>query len=154
VDTDRDRLSIQFQIVSLPSIETHLIILGDLLSLLRLMRIFLDNSFKFTPRGGTVTIAITPGEQDVLLAVQDNGPGIAQEHHAAIFNRFYSVRGDTSRQRVGAGLGLNLASWIAEQRNTVITLESSPGHGASFHISLPVSRQFLNRINSSRSALR
>ena len=143
-----NRLSIQFQIVGLPSIETHLIILGDRLSLLRLMRIFLDNSFKFTPRGGTVTIAITPGEQDVLLAVQDNGPGIAQEHHAAIFNRFYRVRGDTSRQRVGAGLGLNLASWIAEQHNTAITLESSPGRGASFHISLPVSRQFLKRINS------
>ncbi|WP_158793329.1 cell wall metabolism sensor histidine kinase WalK [Granulicella sp. L60] len=141
-----NRLSIQFQIVDPPSLETPLIILGDRLSLLRLMRIFLDNSFKFTSRGGTVTIAITPGKQHVILAVQDNGPGIAQEHHAAIFNRFFRVRGDTSRQRVGAGLGLNLASWIAEQHNTVITLESSLGQGASFQISLPLVRQSTHTI--------
>jgi signal transduction histidine kinase len=126
----------RFQIVGIPSRESSRAILGDRLALLRLLRILLDNAFKFTPRGGAITITITLSEDNVLLAVEDNGLGIAQEHHTAIFDRFYRVRGDTSPERGGAGLGLSLAAWIAEQHNTRIAVQSSLGNGACFQISL------------------
>jgi signal transduction histidine kinase len=130
------RLCIQLKITDLSLFDAPLTILGDRLSLFRMLRVFLDNAFQFTPRGGVITIVATPGEERVLLAVQDTGIGIPSEHHTAIFDRFYRVHGDTGRQRRGSGLGLSLAAWIAEQHNTIITVQSSPGHGSSFEVSL------------------
>lgn len=128
----------RLEIVGIPPRESSRAILGDRLALLRLLRILLDNAFKFSPRGGTITIATTLGRDNVLLAVEDTGPGIAPEHHIAIFDRFYRVRGDTSPERGGAGLGLSLAAWIAEQHNTRIAVRSALGCGACFQISLPL----------------
>ena len=130
------RLSIQLQIRIDGANDASLTVLGDRLSLLRMLRVFLDNAFQFTPRGGVVTIAATPSEEKVLLAVQDTGIGIPSEHHNAIFDRFYRVHGDTGRQRSGSGLGLSLAAWIAEQHKTIITVSSSPGLGSSFEVPL------------------
>lgn len=109
---------------------------GDWLLLSRLVRIWLDNAFKFTPRGGSIAICVYLGERGVMLAVEDSGIGIAPEHHERIFDRFYRVDGDAARSQRGAGLGLNLAAWIAEQHKTRITVRSDRGQGARFEISL------------------
>jgi two-component system, OmpR family, heavy metal sensor histidine kinase CusS len=113
-----------------------LTVLGDRLSLLRLLRIWLDNACKFTPAGGTITIKITPGAGEILLAVEDSGIGITAEDQERIFDRFYRVHGDTSRQTAGAGLGLSLAAWIAEQHQTRISVDSALDQGSSFAIRL------------------
>ena len=130
------RLSIRFQIAGLHPHDGPLTVLGDRLSILRLLRVLLDNAFKFTPSGGAVTITVTPGEDIILLAVDDTGIGIAHEHHKAVFDRFFRVYGDTGKHRTGAGLGLSLAQWIAEQHGTTISLTSTPEQGSRFQISL------------------
>jgi signal transduction histidine kinase len=130
------RLSIRFQIAGLHPHDGPLTVLGDRLSILRLLRVLLDNAFKFTPSGGAVTITVTPGEDIILLAVDDTGIGIAHEHHKAVFDRFFRVHGDTGKHRTGAGLGLSLAQWIAEQHGTTISLTSTPEQGSRFQISL------------------
>jgi heavy metal sensor kinase len=113
-----------------------LFVLGDQLSIVRLMRIWLDNACKFTPSGGSITIsAITSGEA-VLLSVEDTGIGIAEEHHRQVFARFYRVNGNSASRAHGAGLGLSLAAWIAEQHKTSISLDSVCGRGSRFQISL------------------
>jgi heavy metal sensor kinase len=113
-----------------------LTVLGDRLSLLRLLRIWLDNACKFTPAGGTITIRVTPGAGEILLAVEDSGIGIAAQDQARIFDRFYRVHGDTGRQTAGAGLGLSLAALIAEQHQTRISVDSALDRGSSFEIRL------------------
>jgi heavy metal sensor kinase len=112
------------------------IVLGDHVSLLRLLRILLDNACKFTPRGGSIGINVMANAEMVFLAVQDSGIGIAPEHQQRIFDRFYRVNGDSGRHVSGAGLGLSLASWIAEQHKTSITVKSDAGRGSSFQIGL------------------
>jgi heavy metal sensor kinase len=117
--------------------EDPLLVLGDRLSLLRLLRIWLDNACKFTPAGGTITFSTLEEADEVLLAVEDTGIGIAPEHHTRVFERFYRVPATSSRPNGGAGLGLSLAAWIAEQHRTRIVLESAPGRGSRFHVRLP-----------------
>jgi signal transduction histidine kinase len=113
-----------------------LIVLADHVSLLRLLRIWLDNACKFTPRGGSIDIKVQATADTVFMAVEDSGVGIAAEDHKRIFDRFYRVSGDTGGHASGAGLGLSLAAWIAEQHKTCIKVVSALGRGSRFEISL------------------
>jgi signal transduction histidine kinase len=132
-----ERLGVHFRIAVVGSEDNDPIhVFGDRLSLVRLLRVFLDNAFKFTPENGSVTITVEQRTTSVLLAVEDTGIGISPEHHGSIFNRFFRVHGDTSGQRSGAGLGLSLAAWIAEQHHTSVSIKSSLGLGSRFEISL------------------
>jgi signal transduction histidine kinase len=130
-----EQLSIRLQIMA-PLGNRDLLVLGDRVSLQRLLRIWLDNACKFTPPGGSILVSATEDADTVSLAVEDSGIGIAPEHHGRIFDRFYRVNGDTSARAHGAGLGLSLAAWIAEQHKTRITVYSAPGQGSRFQINL------------------
>ncbi len=114
----------------------QILVWGDQLLLGRLLRIWLDNAFKFTPADGIVAILVAAQERDVSLAVEDTGVGIAPEHHERIFDRFYLVDGDTAHSQRGSGLGLSMAAWIAQQHNSRIVVRSALGRGARFEISL------------------
>jgi heavy metal sensor kinase len=129
-----DRLALRLETRISPA--EPLLVLGDQLSLLRLVRILLDNACKFTPRGGIISLSATLRGDSVLLAVEDSGIGIAPEHQARIFDRFYRVQTNGIQQKAGAGLGLSLAAWIAEQHRTRITVHSAAGLGARFSVEL------------------
>jgi signal transduction histidine kinase len=110
--------------------------LADADSLQRLLTILLDNAIRYTPPGGAVSLQVTRSEDRVTFAVRDTGIGIAAEHHARVFDRFYRV----DRKRGGAGgsgLGLALAKWIAEKHGTRIALESAVGQGTCCYFSIP-----------------
>lgn len=111
---------------------------GDQDLLLQLLLNLLDNAVKYTATGGHVTAGWD--EQDgsvVRLWVRDSGIGIASEHHARVFDRFYRVDAARSRAEGGAGLGLSICRWIAEAHGGSITLESALGRGATFTVRLP-----------------
>jgi signal transduction histidine kinase len=131
-----NRLSIRLYRERAASDREALWVLGDRLALLRLLRILLDNACKFTPPAGRVAISAAAKGDRVVLSVEDSGIGIAESHQGRVFERFYRVAGDTGRQRPGAGLGLSLAWWIAEQHGSSVTLASAPGAGSSFQIAL------------------
>jgi heavy metal sensor kinase len=131
-----ERLGIRL-LVRTPQQKKHLLVVGDRLLLLRLLRIWLDNACKFTPVGGTVIFSASEDADEVLLAVEDTGIGIAAEHRTRVFERFYRVPSTSSHPSSGAGLGLSLAAWIAEQHDTRIVLESAPGRGSRFQVRLP-----------------
>ncbi len=113
-----------------------LVVLGDAHGLLRLLSILLENASKFTPPGGAVTLRAVVLESSVVLSVEDTGIGIAPEHQARIFDRFYRVvrAGDTLA--AGSGLGLALARWIAVRHGATLCVESKPGCGSCFSLSL------------------
>jgi signal transduction histidine kinase len=95
----------------------------------------IQNAFRYTPTGGEIALAGMVGRGKVRLQVRDNGSGIAAEDLPHIFDRFY--RGDKSRQENGeSGLGLAIAKSIVEAHGGTITVESQPGQGTTFTITL------------------
>jgi signal transduction histidine kinase len=102
----------------------------------------LDNAAKFSPRGSAVTLAAqeSPGDRNgsfVTFWVTDAGIGIDAEHQTKIFEQFSQVT-DTARGKPrGIGLGLPICKAYVERMAGKIWLESEPGHGASFYVSLP-----------------
>jgi two-component system sensor histidine kinase BaeS len=97
------------------------------------------NAFRFTPAQGEITLATQASQENVQIQVRDTGSGIAAADLAHIFDRFY--RGDASRPQNGeSGLGLAIAKSIIEAHGGTIAVESTPGPGATFTISLQASR--------------
>lgn len=72
------------------------------------------------------------------VAVRDGGPGIAPEHHARVFDRFYRVDSSRSRSTGGTGLGLAIVRHLARAQGGDVRVESEPGRGAAFFFTLPV----------------
>ena len=107
---------------------------GDRLALLQLLRIWLDNSCKFTPPGGNIVLSAESLDGRILLGVRDSGIGIAGHEQKRIFERFYRIAKD--QQNSGAGLGLSLAAWIAEQHGSHIQVVSALGEGSLFSLTL------------------
>ncbi len=109
---------------------------GDADALRRAMCTLLDNAIKFTPDRGEIRVAVQGGEQ-ACVTVSDTGPGIGPADLPLIFERFYRVSKDRSRQTGGTGLGLSIARMIVEKHGGQIHAESTPGSGSLFTISLP-----------------
>jgi two-component system, OmpR family, sensor kinase len=99
----------------------------------------LTNAMKYTPRGGRVSVRLGQENGKITLAVADTGIGIAPGDVPHIFDRFY--RADTARtrtgERPGAGLGLAICKWIAQAHGGTIDVQSRPGRGTVFTVSLP-----------------
>jgi len=96
----------------------------------------LDNAVKYSPAGGTVTIATVRHGDHVRVSVSDEGAGIATEDRGHVFEKFY--RADPSHRRVpgGTGLGLYISRELVERMGGSIELAPSTGSGSTFEISL------------------
>lgn len=116
------------------------VVFGDGSRLTRVVENLVENAISFSPRGGLVQVAATRDGEDVLIRVEDEGPGVPPEAREAIFNRFHSVRPETEEFGRHSGLGLAIAKAIVEGHNGTIEVldrENAPS-GAKFVIRLPV----------------
>ncbi len=113
-------------------------VMGDESALRRLVDILLDNAFKYTPSPGSVHLSLGQNGETRIISVRDSGPGIDERDQKKIFERFYRVDHARGREQGGAGLGLAIAQWIVEQHHGAITVDSSPGRGATFKAELPL----------------
>ena len=99
----------------------------------------LTNAVKYTPSGGRVTLWLERDDGRVKLGVSDTGIGIASGDLPHVFDRFW--RADTARtrtsERPGVGLGLAICKWIAEAHGGSIDVQSRPGRGTTFTVTLP-----------------
>ncbi|AHM58063.1 signal transduction histidine-protein kinase ArlS (plasmid) [Peptoclostridium acidaminophilum DSM 3953] len=107
------------------------------------IRIFVDNSIRYTPAGGGISISLRASGRDAVINVRDSGIGIASEDLPRIFERFY--RADKSRSRLdedkkssGSGLGLSIAKIIIDAHRGSIHVQSKQGEGTEFTIILPL----------------
>lgn len=114
-------------------------VLGDEENLYRLLLNLVNNALTYTPEGGRVTLMLQQQQQQALILVTDTGVGIAPEDQAKIFDRFYRVDTARSRQTGNSGLGLAIATAIAQAHGGSITVNSQLGNGSTFTVSLPTS---------------
>jgi two-component system, OmpR family, phosphate regulon sensor histidine kinase PhoR len=97
----------------------------------------LDNAIKYTEEGGSIAVsARREGPDLVCVEVSDTGSGIPEQHHARIFERFYRVDKDRSREVGGTGLGLAIVKHIVEAHGGTIRVESTVGRGSKFMFTL------------------
>ncbi|HET7229550.1 MAG TPA: ATP-binding protein [Longimicrobium sp.] len=97
----------------------------------------LSNAVKFTDSGGRIDLACGAGEEGVWVTVADTGIGIAPEKQAPIFEPFVQVRSDLTRTAEGTGLGLAISRDLARGMGGDLTVESTPGEGSTFTLTLP-----------------
>lgn len=105
-----------------------------------LILILLDNAIKFTPPGGKVTVHIAMTDGRPVVKIQDTGIGILPRDLPNVFQRFYRGQEDQPEQS-GAGLGLSIAKWIAEEHGAEISLESERGRGTTVLVAFPASER-------------
>lgn len=123
------------------SIDKNLFVYGSIDKLKQALRIFVDNSIKYTPEKGEIKISLRATQSQYVVELSDNGIGISKEDLPHIFDRFY--RADKSRTKLkdnqhgGTGLGLSIAKIIIEQHGGAIHVDSELNHGTTFTIMLP-----------------
>jgi len=113
---------------------------GDPDHLIRLFLNILDNAIKYTPAGGRVTMRAVEESTTVRVTVRDTGPGIPPQHLPHLFERFYRVEADRSRETGGTGLGLAVAAEIARGHGGTLEVQSTVGQGTTCLIHLPRSQ--------------
>jgi two-component system sensor histidine kinase GlrK len=106
---------------------------------LQALRNLIGNALKFTPRGGTVTIASRPVENGVAISVADTGPGIPPEHAAIIFDKYRQAAVAGAQKLQGTGLGLAIVKHIVQDHGGRVWVESEIGRGSIFTMVLPAS---------------
>jgi heavy metal sensor kinase len=112
-------------------------VFADAAALKRLLDVLIDNAWRYTPRGGEISIGVSRDGDYVNLFVSDTGIGIKAEDQPRIFDRFYRAGRPQNGAHRGSGLGLALATWIAEKHQTKINVTSESGRGSCFSIGLP-----------------
>jgi heavy metal sensor kinase len=111
----------------------------DRVQIERMATNLLSNAIKFTPENGSVRVRLRQYEDRIEIAVEDTGRGIPTEHLPHIFDRFYRVPGSGTAPspEQGLGLGLSFVAWIVKAHEGKIEVESTPGKGTRFLITLP-----------------
>ena len=108
----------------------------DEVRLEQVLRNFLSNALKFTEKG-RVTLAVRAQGGDIAFSVKDTGIGIAQTQQDTIFEAFRQADGTISRRYGGTGLGLSISRELADLLGGTITLDSAPGKGSTFTLTVP-----------------
>mgnify|MGYP005992589219 FL=1 len=116
-------------------------ILGNRFAIVILLKNLIGNAAKYTPNNGKILVSCLQQEQDIILRVEDSGPGIAVSEYSRVFDRFYRVGGDSHNSNViGCGLGLSIVKHIVDLHKATIVLSQS-----SLLKGLSVEGNFLNK---------
>jgi len=114
---------------------------GDPDRLKQLILNLIDNSIKYTPARGLITVALKNEAATAVLTVEDNGVGIPEDDLPHVFERFYRADKARGRDPGGSGLGLAIAAWIVGQHEGDISIESATGRGTRVAVRLPLAMQ-------------
>jgi two-component system phosphate regulon sensor histidine kinase PhoR len=112
------------------------IVLADREMIHQVLNNLITNSIKYGKENGRTQIGLYDMNQNVLIEVSDNGLGIDPKHLPRIFERFYRVDKDRSREQGGSGLGLSIVKHVIEAHNQTVNVRSAPGVGSTFGFTL------------------
>ena len=111
---------------------------ADYKMLKQMLRIFIDNSIKFTPEQGKIDISSEIHNKTVKITVSDSGIGIPKDEIQNVFERFYTIDKSRSKEKGGTGLGLSIAKLIVDMHNGTINIESTEGIGTKVTVILSI----------------
>ena len=123
--------------------ESEVLVPGDAGFLTQVPVNLIDNAIQHSSSGGKIFVEVRLEENKAVLIVKDNGCGIAAEHVPHLFERFYRVDVGRSRRHGGSGLGLAICKSLVEAHKGTIDCQSSPGHGSTFVVRLPLVQSLL-----------
>jgi len=112
---------------------------------LQILTNLISNAVKFSPPGGRVSLGCEPKKDKLRLFVRDQGPGIAEESHDQIFQRFGQARNQDRARMPGSGLGLSICKALALRLGGDIGFRSVVGHGSVFWVDLPRAKSSAGR---------
>ena len=121
--------------------QTHATILGDADRIGQVLINLLTNAIRYSPDADMIVVRLSAGQENACVSVQDFGPGIAREHQQKIFERYYQISDANHQPFAGLGIGLYLASEIIKRHHGSISVESTPGQGATFSFTLPIQKR-------------
>lgn len=104
----------------------------------QMLRALIDNSINFTAFNGTITIDLSHDREQAVITIKDTGIGIPSNELDYIFDRFYCVDKARTKEKGGCGLGLAIVKNIIDLHNGKISVESEPGRGTAFTVTLPL----------------
>ena len=145
--TELDKVLLDVLVELRPLAERHrlhlahlepVVVPGDPDRLKQLVMNLLDNSLKYTPSDGRISVRLERDSTEAVLAIRDTGIGISDGDLPHVFERFYRADPARSQNPGGTGLGLAIAKWIVEQHEGTISMESQPQQGTSVVVRLPV----------------
>ena len=116
--------------------DTSFIVFADRDMIQQVLTNMVTNSIKYGKENGRTQIGLYDMNENVLVEVSDNGLGIDPKHLPRIFERFYRVDNDRSREQGGSGLGLSIVKHIIEAHNQTVNVRSAPGVGSTFGFTL------------------
>jgi len=119
------------------SIEGNLLMNADRKLIKQALRIFIQNSIKFTPEGGKITLKAFSDENDIVIDICDTGIGIPKKDLGNIFDRFYRADESRTKNKGGTGLGLSIAKWIISAHEGRILIRSTVDIGTDIRLILP-----------------
>ena len=115
----------------------NLTLQGDRLHLLSVVFNLIDNAIKYSNSDPSIQIELNGDEQNVELSIKDNGIGIPQEYQTKVFEKFFRVPAGDTHNTKGYGLGLSYAAHVVKKHKGIISVDSQPGLGTRFTITLP-----------------
>ncbi|MBU0671773.1 MAG: HAMP domain-containing histidine kinase, partial [Candidatus Margulisbacteria bacterium] len=123
-------------------VKPHLpVIIGNEIKLKRVLTNLIGNASRFTPKGGEINLVVLAENQNIQVAVVDNGIGIEREYLQKIFTKFYQIDNAYNRAAGGLGMGLSIAKELVELHGGKIWAESDgPGKGSKLIFTVPVAR--------------
>ncbi len=101
----------------------------------------ITNAINYTNEGGEIIVTAETDRENIIVNVKDNGFGIDPAYHEKIFDKFFRVKNEKTRYITGTGLGLPIVKGLLNDLGGSISLESAPGKGSVFTVSLPVKKQ-------------
>jgi two-component system phosphate regulon sensor histidine kinase PhoR len=138
--TDAEALSGGRHTIKMQLEETSASLLGVEPELVSAFGNLVSNAIRYTPAGGTITLAWREGAEGARFSVEDTGIGIDAEHIPRLTERFYRVDRSRSRETGGTGLGLAIAKHALARHEATLEIESHPGKGSRFGARFPARR--------------
>lgn len=131
-EAEEKKITLQFS----KPYERPILVRADGFRINQVLTNLITNSINYGKEGGKTTIHFYDLEKQILVEVEDDGPGISRGHQARLFERFYRVDKSRARHQGGTGLGLAICKHIIEAHKQSISVRSEPGKGAVFSFTL------------------
>src|SRR5690606_26290309 len=152
IETTRPLIDAQGQHLEVDVRPGELWLKGDSLRLTQVIVNLLNNSAKFTPSGGRISLKVERRGTDVEIRVRDNGRGIDPDHLESIFDLFTQISPESVRDQGGLGVGLSLVRRVVELHGGMVQARSEGiGHGSEFIVRLPLGLEQIQGVPSARA---